>query len=272
VSDATVHRSDDDRGVVTLRIDAPTTRNALSTLLLGQLDDELGRISEDPSVRVVVISGTGTAFSSGADRSELGDPDSIDRVTELTTAVIERIDQLPLPVICRVNGDAYGAGLALLAVADLSISVRKARFGLPEPHFGLVATLAAAACVPRIGESASLDLLLTGRSFDAVEAQRIGLVAAVVAAADLEDTVDQRIGAVLLGAPVALGVTKQLVRRLGGPSLHDRLKLAQVLGRDASAQESKEGHEAMILRRSPKWVPSAREPVPEASTHAQEDR
>jgi methylglutaconyl-CoA hydratase len=234
VSGAPVRRSDDDRGVATLVVDAPATRNALGVQALSLIRAELASIADDKSLRAVVLSATGHVFSSGADRTDLVDADRTARVTELLADVLQRIDELRVPVICRVNGDAYGAGLALLAATDLSISVEGAHFALPEVRFGLAATAAAAVCVPRIGETAALDLLLTGRRFGAVEAHRLGLLTSVVEANALDPAVDHTVGEVLQGAPDGLHVSKQLARRLGGSTLRERLELAAVLDKQRS--------------------------------------
>jgi enoyl-CoA hydratase/carnithine racemase len=124
--------------------------------------------------------------------------------------------------------------LALLAAADLSIAVEGAGFAFPEVRFGMAATVAAAVCVPRVGETAALNLLLTGRRFGAVEAHRLGLLTSVVEADALDRAVEQAIDDVLLGEPDALHVSKQLARRLGGSTLRERLELADVLGKQRS--------------------------------------
>jgi enoyl-CoA hydratase/carnithine racemase len=223
-----IHRSEDDRGVVTLIIDSPATRNALGVTALEHLTIEFAKLD---TARAVVIAPTGPIFCSGADRADLADAGRTARVTELLTDLLQRIDELSVPVICRVNGDAYGAGLALLAAADISISVDSACFALPEVRFGLAATVAAAACVPRIGETAALDLLLTGRRFGAVEAHRMGLLTSVADGDALVGAVDQAVGEVLLGDPLALDISKQLARGLGGNSLRERLELAARLAK-----------------------------------------
>lgn len=203
--------------VTTLTIDAPATRNALGTEALGELVAALSDIAADPKVRVVLIGATGPVFSSGADRSELGDPATVARIVDRLGAVLTRIAELPQPVVCRVNGDAYGAGLAILAAADLAVTVRRARFALPEVRFGLVPTLAVEACVPRIGLTAALDLALTGRTIDGGEAAILGLVcAAVDDEAALDAAVAARVEVLLAAEPEALGATKTLVRRLAG--------------------------------------------------------
>jgi len=214
----------DERGVVTYTLDDPATRNAMSTRVLADLDRTLSGLAEDPSVRVIVFTGAGSTFSSGADRSELGDPATIEKTTALLSSILTRIDESPVPVVCRVNGAAFGAGLAVVAAADISIAADDAVFGLPEVRFGLVAGPAAAACMARIGQTAALDLLLTGRRFGAREADRMHLLSAVVERSVLDETVERRVAELLLGDYDALAATRRLARQLSGPPMAQRLQ------------------------------------------------
>jgi enoyl-CoA hydratase/carnithine racemase len=208
------------REVTTLTIDVTASRNALGSAALGELAAGLTEAGADPAVRIVVITATGRVFSSGADRSELHEAAAMARIVDRLATVLTLIAELPQPVVCRVNGDAYGAGLAILAAADLALTVRRARFALPEVRFGLVPTLAAAVCVPRIGLTAALDLMLTGRTIGGAEAAALGLVAA---AADddvaLDEMMSARLQELLAADPEALCHTKALIRQLTGQGL-----------------------------------------------------
>jgi len=216
----------DERGVVTYTVNESATRNALSTRVLQDIDDTLHTLAGDASVRVIVVTGAATTFSSGADRAELADPATIGRTTDQLSSILTRIDESPVPVVCRVNGAAFGAGLAIMAAADISIACDDAVFGLPEVRFGLVAGPAAAACVGRIGQTAALDVLLTGRRFGAAEAERMHLLAKVVGRDKLDAAVEQCITQLLLGDPDAVTATRRIVRRLSGAGLAERVRAA----------------------------------------------
>ena len=194
----------DDRGVATYTVDDAPTRNALGTAALLDLDQALAGLAADPAIRVVVLTGADAVFSSGADRSELGDPALIESSTRLLSRILTRIEESPAPVVARVNGAAIGAGLAIAAAADIAVAAEEAFFVLPEVRFGLVAGPAAAACLTRMGQTAGLDLMLTGRRFGAAEAARLHLVATVVPRADLDPAVDAVIADLLQGDPTAL--------------------------------------------------------------------
>jgi riboflavin kinase/FMN adenylyltransferase len=224
----------DERGVVTCTVEDASTRNALSLELLRDIDETLRRLADDPAVRVIVFTGAGTTFSSGANRAELGDSSIVERTTELLSRILEQIDRSPVPLVCRVNGAAFGAGLAIVATADLSVAVATAQFALPEVRFGLVGGPAAAACVRRMGETAALDLFLTGRRFDAMEAERLHLVTRTVKAEELDAATEAVVTDLLLGDPRALAAGKEVVRALCAQSLTDGLAIAREISKRAT--------------------------------------
>lgn len=201
----------DAAGVLTLTFDDPDTRNALSLRALDALLDQLYLIG--PECRVLVLTGAGGTFSSGADRRELSDPDNVHRASKLVSELLARLDALEVPVVARVNGPAFGAGLALVAAADLSVAVEDARFGFPEVRFGMVPGPALAAASRRMGETPVRDLFLTGRQFSGTEAARFGLITRAVPAAELDAAVDAVVFDLLLGERAALAATKRLLRR-----------------------------------------------------------
>jgi riboflavin kinase/FMN adenylyltransferase len=240
----------DDRGVATYTVSDAPTRNALGTATLRDIDGALADLTGDPSVRVVIFTGAGAVFSSGADRSELGDPAKVESATQLLSSILTRIEDSPVPVICRVNGAAVGAGLAIAAAADIAVAASDAFFVLPEVRFGLVPGPAAAACLTRMGQTAGLDLMLTGRRFGAAEAGRLHLVASVVARDELDAAVDVLITGLLQGDYSALGATRRLVRRLTGPGMAERLRTARVAAPVRGGVHETDWHEAPARLRS----------------------
>lgn len=218
----------DERGVATYTIDEAATRNALSARVLADIERTLTVLNLDPRVRVVVLTGAGEVFSSGADRSELHDPAAVEKTTQVLTSVLALIDELTVPVVCRVNGAAFGAGLAVIAAADICVAATEAVFGLPEVRFGLVAGPAAAACLGRIGQASALDVLLTGRRFSALEAQQMHLIARVVARQQLDAAVEEMVSDLLLGDDSAIAATRHVVRQLTSPTLAERLRAVDI--------------------------------------------
>jgi methylglutaconyl-CoA hydratase len=142
--------------------------------------------------------------------------------------------------VCRVNGAAFGAGLAIVAAADIAVAVGEAFFGLPEVRFGLVAGPAAAACLGRIGQPAALDVLLTGRRFSAIEAQQMHLLARVVEREQLDAAVEALLADLLLGDTAAIATTRRVVRQLASPTLAVRLRAFHATGELAETEDT--GH------------------------------
>lgn len=240
--------------VVELCIDVPETRNALGLHELEALDAALEDIRSDAIARVVVLRAAGRVFSSGSDLRDLDDPVTRDRSAMLLRRIIGAICDLDQPVVCVVDGAAFGGAVALLAVADLVIATDRARVALPEVRFGMVATVAAATCLPRIGLTATLDLLLTGRQVLATEACDRGLFSVVVPSSELDQIVRERVDELLLGAPSAIAVTKRTVRALAGSSIDNGIGLALALGAAASADDHRAGLAAVLERTSPPWT------------------
>jgi methylglutaconyl-CoA hydratase len=226
----------DERGIATYTIDEASTRNALSTRVLEDIEHNLAVLNRDPKVRAVLLTGAGEVFSSGADRSELADAAKVDEATRLLCSVLTLIDESTIPVICRINGPAFGAGLAMVAAADVCVAVREAVFGLPEVRLGLVAGPAAAACLGRIGQASALDVLLTGRRFTATDAHQMQLVARVVERAQLDPTVEGVVGDLLLGDQGAIATTRRIVRQSSWPTLAQRL---QAMNGDPASVQSR---------------------------------
>jgi len=216
----------DARGVVVVTLDGPATRNAVGTAALAALDEALAAAFSDPATRVVCLTGAGPAFCSGADRAELDDGAALERSAALLGSALVRIDEAPVPVLCRVDGAAFGAGLALVAAADLAVATERAVFGVPEVRFGLVAGPAAAACARRMGVADMLDVFLTARRFDAAEAARLRLVTSAVPGDILDRTIEGLVTELLLGDREAVRQTRRTVRELAGPALVQRLASA----------------------------------------------
>jgi len=252
-----------DAGVTTLTLDSPANRNALSTPLMRRLLELLTAALTDVSVRVVVISHTGPVFCSGADLKETAEARENGRVpAELLADVLAAIWEFPKPVIARVAGAARAGGLGLIAAADLAVCHRDATFAFSEVRLGVIPAVISATVLPRLAPRAAAELYLTGEVFDGARAEAIGLVTRAVAAEGLDATVSAYARALLLGGPLALAGTKQLLRgqaAKNGPGESVRAELADLSARSAGYFRSAEGREGMLAfreKRPANWVPS----------------
>src|SRR3954451_15033724 len=206
-------------GVTTVTLDSPANRNALSTPLMTQLLDALAAAQADPAVRVVVLSHTGPVFCSGADLKETAEARASGRVpAELLADVLAALWEFPKPVVCRVGGPARAGALGLIAAADIALCTREATFAFSEVRLGVIPAVISATVLPRLAPRAAGELYLTGDIFDGVRAAGIGLVTVAVPAEGLDKTVAAYCDSLVLGGPLALAGTKQLLRRTPGAS------------------------------------------------------
>ena len=186
------------QGVAVVTLDRPERMNAMAFDVMVPLRESLQAVSHDNDVRVVVLTGAGTAFCSGADLEDPGRVPGIDGLTlptialrsmELLDEVILTIRRMHQPVVAAVNGPAIGGGFCLALACDIRIAAESAYFRAAGISNGLTASeLGISYLLPRIaGASRAAEIMLTGRDVDATEAERIGIVARVVGADALLD-------------------------------------------------------------------------------------
>lgn len=245
-------------GVAVLRLDRPERLNALTSAIADeQLPELCRRATDDPAVRVVVLTGTGQGFCAGADLGE-----RISAITERAdTAALRRplgafvlaVWDIPKPVIAAVNGVAAGGGMSLAAVADLRVVAESARF---VPAFavrslmadgGLTQTLPAL-----VGRSRATEILLTGREVGAAEAMALGLADMVVPDADLMRETGALAARIAAGAPLAMSFTKRALQRSHTNDLPAQLEFESWGQRVClNSQDFAEGREAFVAGRTP---------------------
>ncbi len=247
----------DPRGVVRLVLVRPERRNAFDALLIGDLLRALGRI--DLESRAVVLQGEGTAFCAGADLDwmksmvDYGINENLEDSRALAE-LFRAIDELPMPVIARVQGAAIGGGAGLAAVADIAIASTDAVFAFTEVRLGIIPAVVSPYVVRRIGAARATALFVSGVQLDARRALELGLVDWVEPADRLDERVDAIVDAVLAGGPHAVNAAKRLVRDVAGapiPRVRD-LTVERIASLRVS-DEGQEGMRAFLERRKPRW-------------------
>lgn len=190
-SASTVERIDLEEGITLLRLDRPDRLNAISFELVTDLHDALDAVGDDPSCKVVILTGAGRAFCAGLDLKEFGTPpapgghrhmnSATDAQSYMSNLTVHMRDT-PQVIIAAVNGPAFGGGLALACAADIRLASDSARFCSAFIRTGLSGTdIGITYLLPRlIGNARAFDLILTGRDIDAAEALQMGLVSRVV--------------------------------------------------------------------------------------------
>jgi len=247
----------DDRGVVTLTLNRPQAFNSLSEGLLEALQAALDRVAADEKARVVVIAGAGKAFCAGHDLKEMRAAPSLDyyeRLFAQCARMMLTIQRLPQPVIARVHGIATAAGCQLVAMCDLAVAVREAKFAVSGVNLGLFCSTPSVALSRNLGRKAAFEMLVTGKFISAEEALAQGLLNRVVEAAQLDAEVESLVAAIVAKPRVAIGLGKQLFYRqleTGIAAAYDdagRTMACNMM--DASALE---GVQAFIDKREPDW-------------------
>lgn len=250
--------SRDADGVRVLTIDRPDKLNALNRQTLESLDAAFAAAGEDPSVRALVLTGSGgKAFVAGADIAEMNALTAIEgrEFSLLGQRLMRRIERLPKPVIAMVNGYALGGGLELAMACHLRVAADSARLGQPEVNLGLIPGFGGTQRLLRLaGRAATLELCLLGAPIDAARALQLGLVNRVVPAADLESETMKLAAQLASAAPLALrGVLDAVV--LGGEcGIEEGLQFetAQFALLFAS-EDMREGTDAFLAKRKPQF-------------------
>jgi enoyl-CoA hydratase len=211
--------------VAVIRLNRPEALNALNQRMMGELAATLGAMDADPAVRVIVLTGSDRAFAAGADVKEmapLGFADAFGR--DLFTADSEAILRVRKPVIAAVAGYALGGGCELAMMCDFILAADTAKFGQPEINLGVIAGLGGTQRLTRaIGKAKAMELNLTGRMMDAVEAERAGLVARIVPAADLMAEALKSANAIAAKSMPAVMAAKEAVNRSFESTLREGL-------------------------------------------------
>ena len=252
----------EDAGVVTLALDRPASRNALSDAMMAALQEALDAVAADRSVKAVVLAANGPAFSAGHDLKEVtarrADPDSgtayfadlFARCARLMTTVVE----LPQPVIAAVEGVATAAGCQLVASCDLAVAGADARFGTPGVNIGLFCSTPMVALSRNVPRKRALEMLLTGEAISATTAKDIGLVNRVVTAGTERDAAIALARKVVLKSAHTVRIGKAAFYRQAEMSLADAYRYAaEVMTENMLARDAEEGIGAFIEKRAPKW-------------------
>lgn len=242
--------------IATITLDSPTNRNALSSQLTAELDQHLDTALADPQVRVIVLTGAGPVFCSGADLKEQRTANESKQRAGPggLVPILTKIWHSPKPVIGRINGAARAGGLGLVAACDLTVAVDTASFAISEVRIGVIPAVISVVLIPRLGIAKSMELFLTAEPFSAAEAVRISLLTASVPPAELDNAVDRYVTSVLKGAPNAIAGAKALVRDVPGLPLDEAF--ATMSSRTAqyfASAEAREGMTAFAEKRPPRW-------------------
>ena len=221
----------EDRGeagtVARVTVNNAAERNALGNAGKRELAEAIEHVSADPRLRAIVLTGAGDrSFIGGANVTEMATftHGHANEGPSLTHRVCEAIRRAPVPVIARVNGYCFGAGLDIAASCDMRAAADTARFGMPEVLFGLPSGMEACLLPQLIGWGKTRELVFTGRHIDAKEAAECHLVERVVASDALDAAVEDWVAAIVAAGPIAIRSQKELIRDWERMSIADAVQ------------------------------------------------
>jgi enoyl-CoA hydratase len=243
-------------GVALVTIDRPGALNALSSAVIHQVAEACDTLAADPACRVVVFTGAGTrAFAAGADIAEMAGESTVDLVAGGRFDEWDAIARLPIPTIAAVRGYALGGGLELAMSCDMLVLGDDARLGQPEIKIGILPGAGGTQRLTRaVGRARAMELILTGRTFDAAEAERAGLATRVVPAAETLVAALELAATIATMPPLAVRAAKDAIRQaeelpLSAGLRHER-QLFYLL---FATEDRREGMSAFLDKRPPAW-------------------
>lgn len=256
----TIRIETDARGVATLTLNRPEKHNSLSARMIAELAQAAADLGADAALRAVILTGAGESYCAGGDLGWMRqqfDATREERIAEATklAMMLKALNELPKPLIGRINGQAFGGGIGMMSVCDVCVAAEGARFGLTEARLGLIPATISPYVIARMGEGMARRVFMSARLFDAREAQALGLVASVVAPDALDAAVEREVKPYLSCAPGAVARSKALARALG-PRIDEEV-IAMTAARLADAWEDPEAHEgvsAFFDKRKPSWI------------------
>jgi enoyl-CoA hydratase/carnithine racemase len=244
-------------GIAYLTLNRPQVFNAISERMIQEMKRAIEEIQADPGMGVVIISGAGKAFQSGADIQELSRMTPL-QILRWNQGIVENLDALEKmrpPVIAAINGYALGGGLELALACTIRVAGESAKMGLPEVKIGILPGAGGTQRLPRlIGKGLAAEMILTGEMIDAREAYRIGLVNRVVPDDQLMATAEGIARKILQNAPIAVALAKDAIEVGKNLPLDGAIQYAQKNCITCfSTEDMKEGTAAFLAKRKPQF-------------------
>ena len=209
----TLQLETDARGVATLRLNQPDKHNALSGKMITELSNAAKAIASDDNIRVVVLTGAGKSFCAGGDLGWMRQQFEADRKSRINEAMklatmLRDLNELPKPLIGRINGQAFGGGIGMISVCDVAIGVEGSQFALTETRLGLIPATISPYVIARMGGGNARQVFMSGRRFDASEAVGLGLLAKSSPVDQFDAAIEAETKPYLMAAPGAMPMAR----------------------------------------------------------------
>ncbi|KXB31466.1 enoyl-CoA hydratase [Dechloromonas denitrificans] len=247
--------------VATIWMNRPELHNAFDELLIAELTAACIALDADTDIRAVVLAGRGKSFSAGADLNWMkraannGVDDNLNDARALAK-MLRTLAEMKKPTIARVQGAALGGGMGLAAACDIAVASSKAVFATSEVKFGIIPSAISPYVLRAIGARQATRYFQSAERIDAARAREIGLVHEAVEPEQLDAKVQEIVGALLQGGPLAQAAAKDLIRAVNGQLINETLveETAHRIAHLRATPEAREGIAAFLDKRSPAWI------------------
>lgn len=254
----------DQRGVATVTLNRPHMHNAFDAMLISQLSDVFKHLSDDDTVRVVILAANGKSFSAGADLNWMQamvnysyDENLAD--AKALAAMLSSLHRLNKPTIARVQGAAFGGAIGLIACCDIAIASKLSKFCLSEVKIGLIPATISPYVIEAIGARAAKRYFCTAEVFSARRARRLGLLSEAVTEEELDSTIESIVEPILRNSPQAVSAAKQLVFKVQNRTIDSALidMTCEEIATIRVSPEGQEGLQAFLQKRPANWNKAA---------------
>src|SRR6266849_1885948 len=252
---------EESEGALFVTLDRPEVHNAFNDELIAEAIDLFTNVEAKTSARAVVLRSGGATFCAGADLNWMSrmvayTRDENIRDSSNLAKMFALMDECPLPLIGRIQGAAIGGGVGLVAVCDIAIASRDAKFGLSEVKLGILPAVISPYVIGKIGRSHARALFLTGERFDAERALRIGLVHRIVDSAEaLDAAIDETIAQLRTSGPEAVLECKKLIAFVAANEPTDSIPYTiEAIANRRVSEEGQQGMQAFLKKEKPPWA------------------
>lgn len=248
-------------GIGVVWMNRPKSHNMLDETMIPELIGAMRTLEDEAAVRAVVLAGTGPSFCAGGDPKWMeraaAHPLQRNRADAMNFAtLLSTIDRLKKPTIARVHGPAFAGGIGLVAACDMAVADCGAEFRFSEVRLGLIPSTIGPYVMRAMGERASRRYFLSAELFTAAEAYRIGLLSDITPPGELDARINDLLGHLIQGGPIAQSGSKEWIRAMAGtPLTADLIKeSAHLLAAARASEEGREGIRSFIEKRRPAWL------------------
>lgn len=246
--------------VALVMLNRPDKHNAINDIMIEELIEIFLMLKEDPDIRVIILTGNGKSFCSGADlqwmKSVVNNTFEENYNESLRLAkLLELIYTHPKPTIARVNGAAFGGGIGLLAACDMAYSTETAEFAFSEARLGLVPAVISPYIIKKIGEGRTKEMFITAERIGALTASDYGLINSYHPMVHLDTHIDRKIGSLKKNGPQSISKIKELVNLVSDKDISEiQSYTANLIANLRISEEGQEGMDAFFKKRDPYWL------------------